>query len=111
MFILLKLLTSALTIVVITEIAKRHSVLGGLISVMPINIILSLIWLNLETKNLQLLTDFTKSALIGIIPTILFLLSMLFFLGKHIKLSSSVTISLVLWVIFIVIQNKYLGNA
>ena len=56
MLILTKILTSAVTIVLITEIAKRNTGLGGLIAVLPINIILSLIWLYIEKKRF----DFTS---------------------------------------------------
>lgn len=89
MFILLKAIVSALTILIITAVAKKTSLLGGLIAMMPINIILSLLWLHFENKDMLLLENFTKAALIGIIPTILFLVTVLYFLNKDAKLATA----------------------
>ena len=111
MFLFFKVITSAMAIMLITEVAKRYSVLGGLIAVMPINVMLSLIWLHYETKNIKLLTEFTASAILGIIPTALFLVTALCLLHKNIKLESTILISVAVWAAFVFIQNKIIGNS
>ena len=63
MLLIIKALTSAITIILITEIAKKSSLLGGIIAVLPINIILSVLWLYYEKRDVVLLNNFLNSAL------------------------------------------------
>lgn len=110
MLIALKILSSSLAILLITEVAKKYSILGGLISMMPINIILSLIWLYIEKKDFLLLENFTRSALLGIIPTAFFLATVLFFVNKNEKFTSSILLGAGLWMISVFFFNKILNN-
>lgn len=110
MLIALKILSSSLAILLITEVAKKYSILGGLISMMPINIILSLIWLYIEKKDLVLLESFTRSALLGVIPTAFFLAAVLFFVCKNEKFSSTILLGAGLWVVSVFFFNKFLSN-
>lgn len=75
MLLLLKILSSSLMIILITEIAKKHSAIGGLIAVLPVNILLALTWLYIEKKDIVLLGNFSNSAFWGIFPTMFFLIA------------------------------------
>ena len=72
MLIVVKIITSAIIITIVTEIAKRNTSLGGLIAAMPLTTVITLIWLYIEKRDINLLSDFTKSVLFAIIPTIMF---------------------------------------
>ena len=48
---LVKLLVSAVGIVLISEVAKRSSLLGGLIASVPLVSVLAMIWLYAETRS------------------------------------------------------------
>jgi len=106
MLLLLKIITSSLTIILITEIARKNCLLAGMIAVLPVNILLSLFWIYIENKNIQLLTGFTHSALLGIIPTVVFLISIIYFLSKNNNFGFSVAISLLFLGLFVIIQQK-----
>lgn len=108
MLILTKILTSAITIVLITEIAKRNTGLGGLIAVLPINIILSLIWLYIEKKDLILLAKFSLSAFIGIFPTILFLIILSYLFNRNIPFFFTLIICIFFLFFIIYLQNKFI---
>lgn len=95
MFLLAKAILSGLVILIITAIAKKASVLGGLVAMMPFNIVLSLIWLNYEGNNAEHLGSFAKSALFGVIPTILFLLLLIYFLQNEVKLFNALFVCIV----------------
>ena len=81
-FIIIKIIITALLIVLVTEIAKRHTSLGGLIAAMPITTLLSLMWLYYEKKDLALLSDFTRAIFWGIFPTLLFFIPAIFLFKK-----------------------------
>lgn len=83
--ILIKILTSIITILLITEVAKRYCFWGGLIAVLPINIILSLIFLYIERRDVTLLSKFTLSAFQNIFLTMFFLGFLALFLNYYIK--------------------------
>lgn len=106
MLLLSKIITSSLTIILITEIARKNSILAGMIAVLPINILLSLFWIYIENRNIELLTGFIQSALLGIIPTIIFLVSIIYFSSKQNNFGVSVFISLLILGIFVLIQQK-----
>lgn len=53
MYYALKILVSAVLIVVISEVAKRSSLIGGLIASLPIVSILAFIWLYVDTQSAE----------------------------------------------------------
>ncbi len=83
MFFALKVIISSILIVFITEIAKKYAILGGFIAVLPVNIVFSLAWIYLEKKDMVVISNFTYSALLGIFPTIMFLVIILFLFNKN----------------------------
>lgn len=72
---LLKLLISVSIIIFCTQIGRKLPSLAGLIAVMPLTSLVVLIWLYLDHPgDFNLMADYSKGALWGIIPTILFFL-------------------------------------
>ena len=53
MFIVLKIIITALIIVIITEIAKFNDRIGGLIAALPITTFLILFWLHYENNSVE----------------------------------------------------------
>ncbi len=71
----IKLLVSVCVIVFCTQIGRKLPTLAGLIAVMPLTGLIVLIWLSLDNPgNFNLMTDYTKGALWGIVPSMLFFL-------------------------------------
>jgi len=69
----IKLLISVCIISLCAAIGKKLPTLAGLIAVMPLTGLIVLIWLYLDNPgNLKLMTDYTKGAVFGIVPSILF---------------------------------------
>lgn len=82
MFFATKVLISAVIIALVTEIAKKHVSLGGLVAAMPITTLLSICWLYYEKKDLVLLSDFSKSVFWGVFPTLMFFIPAIFLFKK-----------------------------
>lgn len=70
----LKIVISAILIVVISEVAKRSTFFGALIASLPLTSILAIIWLYLDTKSLQKVSDLSYGILLIVIPSLLFFL-------------------------------------
>ena len=61
LYTLLKLLLSSSIIVLVSEISKRDTFIGGLIASVPIISVLSIIWLYIETKNIEDIKNLSNS--------------------------------------------------
>jgi uncharacterized membrane protein (GlpM family) len=73
MQIFIKAAISIAVIFLATGIGKKFPSVAGLVAVMPLTGALVLIWVSVENKgNQAIMQSFTKGALFGIIPTVLF---------------------------------------
>ncbi len=69
----IKLLVSVCVITFCAQIGRKLPTLGGLIAVMPLTGLIVLVWLYLDNPdNFNLITEYTKGALWGIVPSTLF---------------------------------------
>ena len=73
-FSILKVLITAMVIVLAAEVAKRSSLLAGLIVSMPLITVLTLIWLYWDTKDIKQVSDLTNNTLLMILPSLTFFL-------------------------------------
>lgn len=73
MQIAIKIALSLMIILLAVGIGKKFPSLGGLIAVMPLTGLIVMLWLYSDTEgNPAAMQDYTKGALFGIIPTMLF---------------------------------------
>ena len=83
----IKLAISVSIIILCTQISRRFPSLGGLIAVMPLTGLIVLLWLYSDNpNNFSLMIDYTKGALWGIIPSVLFFLVAFICFHKHLPL-------------------------
>ncbi len=110
-YILIKTLITAVVIVAVSEIARRSSLLAGLIASIPLVSFLAIIWLYWETKDSQKIVDLSYSIILMIIPSLTFFIVLPFVM----KLQSSFVISMIIatvstiiayW-LFIVLLGKF----
>ena len=110
-YILIKTLITAVVIVAVSEIARRSSLLAGLIASIPLVSFLAIIWLYWETKDSQKIVDLSYSIILMIIPSLTFFIVLPFV----IKLQSSFVISMIVatfstivayW-LFVVLLGKF----
>ena len=67
---IIKLLISSGIIILVSEIAKKSSYLGGLIASIPLISVLSMIWLYIDTKDIESVKALSNSILWMVIPSI-----------------------------------------
>lgn len=94
LFFIIKIIVSAFVIALVSEIAKRYTLLGGLIAAMPITTLLSIIWLYLDKKDTILISNFLIAVVGGTILSFLFFICAIFFLKKGMNFYFTLFISL-----------------
>ena len=96
----IKLLISVSIIVFCTQIGRKLPTLAGLIAVMPLTGLIVLVWLYQDKPdNFNLMTEYTKGALWGILPSILFFLTAFMCFRKHLSLWIVLCASFTVWLI------------
>jgi uncharacterized membrane protein (GlpM family) len=99
MQILIKAILSVIIILVATAIGKKLPSAAGLIGVMPLTGALVLVWMYLENKgNPEIMQDFAKGALWGILPSILFFLVAFICFKKQMSLPFVLVSSFGVWI-------------
>ena len=110
LYYVLKVLITAILVLLISEIAKKSTFLAGIVASIPITSFLAFIWIYYETSDLEKISDLSISILYMILPSLIFLI----ILPLVIKITNSFTISLILaslttifsyW-IYIIVLNK-----
>ena len=98
MQILLKAVLSVAIILAATAVGKKIPSMAGLIAVMPLAGALVLVWMHVENNGSpQVMQGFTKGAIWGILPTILFYLVALFCFKRQFPLSVVLCASFGAW--------------
>lgn len=69
-YYLVKVVVSAVVIVLVSEIAKRSSLLGGLIASLPLVSILAFVWLYLDTRSLEKVSALSASIFWLVLPSL-----------------------------------------
>jgi len=106
---LIKLLISVCIIAFCTQIGRRQPTLAGLIAVMPLTGLRVMLWLYSDNPgNFQLMTDYTKGALFGIGPSILFFLVAFMCFRKQLSLWIVLCASFAIWLILALIHQLLL---
>ncbi|OGI00505.1 MAG: hypothetical protein A2Y25_03550 [Candidatus Melainabacteria bacterium GWF2_37_15] len=108
-FFLVKILTSAVVIAIVTEIAKKYTMLGGLIAAMPITTLLSMFWLYYEKKDLVLIQNFLTSVVGGTILSFVFFIVAIYLFKKGVSFYATVFVSLAVLGVGVEIYRRFLG--
>ena len=107
---ILKLLISLAVIIFCTQIGKRFPSLGGLIATMPLTGLLVLVWLYSDNPgNYDLMVKYTKGALWGILPSILFFLVAYLCFERHFSLTIVLIASFGIWLVGAFVHQLILG--
>jgi len=69
-FYLVKLFVSAALIVVVSEISKRTGFWGGVVASLPLVSVISMIWIYVETKDVERLASFSTSVFWFVLPSL-----------------------------------------
>ena len=107
----LKLLISLCVILVCTQIGRKLPSLAGLIAVMPLTGLLVLLWLYFDNPgNSEIMVEYCRGALWGILPSIGFFLVAFFCFRKQMSLAIVLCASFAVWIAGAIIHQWLLGK-
>lgn len=93
MYIVLKVLVTALVVVGISEIGKRVSFAAGILASLPLTSILAFVWLYQDTKNTAEIISLSYVIFWMVVPSLFFFLALPFFLKLGWKFYPSLLVS------------------
>jgi uncharacterized membrane protein (GlpM family) len=102
----LKLLVTVGIVILATQVGKKFPSLAGLIATMPLTGLLVLIWIYSDNPgDRDLMIGYTRGALFGIVPSILFYLTALACFLRGMSLAGTLSVSFGVWVAGAVIHQ------
>ena len=107
-----KIIISAISIVIISEIAKRSSFIGGLIASIPLISLLAFFWLYIETKEPSKIIDLSYAIFWLVIPSLVLFLILPELLKYGLNFYISILLSIILTIIcywFMIIILGFMG--
>ena len=96
----LKLSISIAIIVFCSQVGRKHPSLAGLIATMPLTGLIIMLWLYSDRPgDYDLMINYTRGALWGILPSILFFFVAFLCFGKHLSLPVVLSAGFGVWLI------------
>ena len=96
MYTIIKIIFTALVIVIISEIAKRSTVIAGIVASIPLTSLLAFMWLYFDTQDPHSIRDLSRNILLMIPPSLTFFIVLYSLIGWNISFYSSLSISILL---------------
>lgn len=107
MYLFIKIVSSAAIIGIVTELARRFPLYGGIVAALPLISILSIIWLTVQGESVKTINQFTGGVLAGLPATIVMLLIIYMALKDSVHLSIAIIFGVIGWGFFLIVQ-KYI---
>lgn len=107
----LKVLISALLIVAISEIAKRSSLLGGLIASLPLVSILAFVWLYIDTRSVEKIGALSYSIFWLVLPSLSLFIALPWLLKRtgnfYLSLGGAIVIMAVFYSVMVAVLRRF----
>jgi hypothetical protein len=107
MYYLIKILSSAVILVLVSEISKRSTLAGSILASLPLMSLLAIIWMYIDTRDLQKISELSGGIFWMVIPSLLFFILLPLLLRRQVNfwlalgISSALMISLYFLMIFV----------
>lgn len=110
-YYIFKIIVTTALVVLISEIAKRSSLIGAILASLPLVSVLAMMWLYIDTSDVEKVSTLSSSIFWLVIPSlVLFLLLPVLLktgLNFYLSMSLSVVATIVSYWMMIVILNYY----
>ncbi|MCI0507155.1 MAG: DUF3147 family protein [Gammaproteobacteria bacterium] len=90
----LKIVISTILIVVISEIAKRSSLIGAILASIPLVSVLAMVWLYIDTKDADKISALSTSIFWLVLPSLLLFIVLPLLLKQGLNFYLSISISI-----------------
>jgi hypothetical protein len=98
MYYLIKVLLSSVTIVAISEISKRSTLIGSILASIPIVSLLAIVWIYIDTKDIAKIAGLSQGIFWLVIPSLIFFILFPVLLRKNIEFWLSLGVSLTIMI-------------
>ncbi|WP_078382248.1 DUF3147 family protein [Sutcliffiella halmapala] len=105
MYVIAKILVSAIVIGFVTELARRFPTYGGIVAALPLVSLLSIFWLSVQGENSATLSKFALGVLWGFPATALLLIIVYVALKHSVSLYLAIGLGIGGWFLLIMIQE------
>ena len=92
----IKLLLSSGIIIIVSEIAKKNTFIGGLIASIPLVSVMAMVWLYIDTKDIENINALSKSILWMVVPSLALFISLPVLLKSGVNFYVSMGISILI---------------
>lgn len=110
-YYILKVLLSSVIIVLISEISKRSSLAGSILASLPLMSLLAIIWMYVDTKDVQKISALSSGIFWMVIPSLLLFILLPYLLKKQVSfwwaLGISTSIMVLFYLIMIFVLKKF----
>lgn len=110
MYYALKVIISATLIVIISEISKKYHILGAILASIPLISFLAIVWMYIETKDVENIQLFSKNVFWLVLPSlsffIIFPIMLKYKLNFWLSFSSSAGIMILIYYIMTLFLKK-----
>lgn len=111
LFYVIKVIVTAVIIVIISEISKRSSLIGGILASIPLISFLSFIWIYVETKSTEKIAILSSNIFWLVLPSLSLFILLPVLLRKNINfwlaLLISSTVMFILYYGMVFLLNKF----
>ncbi len=109
-YIILKLIISSVIITLVSEISKKSSFFGGIIASIPLISILSIIWLYIDSKDVEQIKNLSTSIFWMVIPSLILFLSLPILINIGLNFWFSLIIATILTITFYILTIFILSH-
>ncbi|GLC88936.1 DUF3147 family protein [Lysinibacillus piscis] len=109
MYTVIKIVISAAIIGIVSEVARKFPMYGGLIAALPLVSILSIIWLTVQHEPNEHIQKFVLGVMIGLPATIIMLYVIYVAMRSSVNIALAIGLGIVSWVICLSVQ-KMIGQ-
>ncbi|MDH5395059.1 MAG: DUF3147 family protein [Gammaproteobacteria bacterium] len=95
-YYLIKIIITTTLIVLISEIARRNSFMAALLASIPLVSVLAMIWLYVETKDINKVNDLATNVFWLVLPSLALFISLPLLLKQGLNFYISISISIVI---------------
>ena len=110
LYFILKIIISSIIIVLVSEISKKNSVFGAILASVPIITVLSMIWLYIDTEDINKIKNYSFNIFWMGIPSLVLFISLPLLFNIGLNFWSSLAIAIFFTIIFYILTILILSN-
>ena len=110
MYVIMKIIASAIVIGIVTEVSRRFPSYGGIIAALPLVSLLSIVWLYVQGEQAATLSKFALGVLWGFPATAFLLVVVYVALQNSVHLFISIGLGVSGWLLFLLVQDFFLKS-